>query len=52
MLVTGVLEGYHPQARVGALVATDCGASTVVDGTVDLCKGYPASSIARSDDGE
>ncbi len=49
---SGVCEGYHPQARAGALVATDYGAATVADGTVDLCKGYRASSIAHSDDGE
>ncbi len=49
---TGVLEGYHPQAHAGALVATDYGASVVADGTVDLRKGYHASSVAHSDDGE
>ena len=47
-----VLDGYHPQARAGALVATDYGAAVVADGTVDLCKGYRASSVAHSDDGE
>jgi hypothetical protein len=47
-----VLDGYHPQARAGALVATDYDASAVVDGTVDLRKGYRASSIAHSDNGE
>jgi hypothetical protein len=45
-------EGYHPQARAGALVATDYGAAAVADGTVDLCEGYCASSIAHSDNGE
>ncbi len=44
---TRVCEGYHPQARVGALVATDYGAAAVADGTVDFCKGYHASSVAQ-----
>ncbi len=48
----GVHEGYHPQAHAGALVATDYGVATVADGTVDLCKGYRASSIAHSDNRE
>jgi hypothetical protein len=37
---------------VGAFVATDYSVATVADGTVDLRKGYHASSIAHSDDGE
>jgi hypothetical protein len=37
---------------VGALVATDYGVAVVADGTVDLRKGYCASSIAHSDDGD
>ncbi len=48
----GVLEGYHPHALAGTLVATDYGVATVADGTVDLPKGYRASSIAHSDDRE
>jgi hypothetical protein len=51
-LDTGVLEGYHPQTHAGALVATDYELAAVADGTVDLCKGYSASSVAHSDDGE
>jgi hypothetical protein len=45
-------EGCHPQARAGALVATDYGAAVVADGTVDLREGYRASSVAHSDNGE
>ncbi len=50
----GVREGYHPQARAGALVATDYCAATVADGTVDLCKGYLASllHIVRTENNE
>ncbi len=45
-------EGYHPQARAGALAATDYGAATVADGAVDLCEGYHVYSIAHSDNRE
>jgi hypothetical protein len=45
-------EGYHPQARVGALVATDDGAATAADAAVDLCEGYRASGVAHCDNGE
>ncbi len=45
-------KGYHPQARAGALVATDYGLATVADGAVDLCEGCHASGIAFCDDRE
>jgi hypothetical protein len=52
-LVSDVLsEGYHPQARAGALVVTDDGAAAVADGALNLCEGYCASGIAHGDDGE
>ncbi len=40
------------QAPAGELVAADYGAAAVADGTVDLCEGYCASSIAHSDNRE
>ncbi len=45
-------EGYHPQACVGALVATDNGAAAVADVAVDLFEGYRASGITHCDYGE
>jgi hypothetical protein len=49
---SGFVRGYHPQAHVGAFVATDYGAAAVAGGTVDLCEGYRASSVAHSDNRE
>jgi hypothetical protein len=52
-LVPGILgEGHHPQANVGALVATDDGATALAVGAVDLCEGYHAFGIAHGDDRE
>jgi hypothetical protein len=48
----GVCERYHPQACTGAFVNTEYGAAAVADGAFDLRKGYRASSLAHSEDGE
>jgi hypothetical protein len=48
----GFLRGTIHRPVQGALVATDYGVSAVADGAVDLCKGYRASSVAHSDNGE
>jgi hypothetical protein len=52
-LVPGIIgEGHHPQARAGALVATNDDSTAVADGAVDFCEGYHASGIAHGDNGE
>ncbi len=45
-------EGHHPQAGVGALVATDDDLAMVADGANDFGEGYCASGVAHGDNGE
>jgi hypothetical protein len=39
-------EGYHPQARIGALVSTDDRAAAIYNGAIDFCEGHCAPRVA------
>ena len=38
-------EGYHPQARLGALVSTDDRAAAIYNGAIDFCEGHCAPRV-------
>ncbi len=52
LVVGNVGEGHHPQASVGALVATHDCAAVVYDGAVDFGEGDHESGIAHCDNRE